>query len=231
LLAWLRAAVGTPVRRLVREPGMRAPHLALLASYVAVLAALFVAPFFLQQVLGTSAGTSGLVLLAYPAATAVTSPIGGALSDRTGPRPIAVAGAILLTAGLALLIPLSPSWSPAAVIWRLALVGAGFGLCTTSALATAMANAGPDRLGLSGATTNIARQAGLALGPALATLAWGLEGYDLNGMRTALAVAAVLSVATIPAALNIRGHRVTDGPAPAPRPRHHSYERSTLPCH
>jgi MFS family permease len=197
---WRRSATSQPFRDLVGSPGMRAPHLALLTSYGALLGAQFLIPFFMQQTLRTSAAVVGLTLLAYPAATAVVGLVSGALVDRGSPRAVAVSGAAVLTAGVALLAPLSSGWSPVAVAWRLAIVGVGFGLFVTPTQTVVLTNAGTDRVGRASASTNLARQAGLALGPAVATLAWGLGGYQSGGMRAGLLVDVGLSAATVVAA-------------------------------
>jgi hypothetical protein len=47
--------------------------------------------------------------------------------------------------------------------------------------AISLSNAGPDRVGLVSATTNVARQAGLALGPAIATLPGDSATIELAG--------------------------------------------------
>jgi hypothetical protein len=93
-----------------------------------------------------------------------------------------------------------------------------------------MAQADPARLGLTGATTNVARQAGLAFGPALATLAWGLQRYSTAGMTTALAAAAAMAAVTVVAVVTFRSGgsaRSQTSPCPAQPPRS---ERSTTPC-
>lgn len=199
VLWWRRTRTSRPVRELVAERGMRAPHVALLTSYTAVLAAQFLVPFFMQQTLHTSAGVVGLTLLAYPAASALVGLASGTLADRRGPRAVAAIGAAVCTVGLVLLAPLQP-WTPVAIGWRLAVVGVGFGLLVTAVQTAALANAGPDRLGLTTATTNLARQAGLAVGPAVATLAWGLGGYGASGMRAGFVAAAVFAGASVVAA-------------------------------
>ena len=214
VLAWRRTATSRPVRRLLGAPAMAAPHVALLVAYAAVLLVQFVTPFFLTRVVEASPRTIGLTMLAFPAASAVLGPIGGLLSDRRGGRGPAVAGAAIATAGLALLAPLGDGWRPVDVAWRLALVGAGFGLFVTPVQAAAMAAAPPELLGTTASTTNLARHLGIALGPAIATGAWALSGFTSNGLRVAVAAAAVLAALAVLVSARLRASRGGSAPRP-----------------
>lgn len=214
LLAWRRSTASLPVRRLLRAPGMPGPHLALVTSYTALLLTQFLAPFYLRHVLGAPAAVTGLTLLAYPAATAVAGPVSGALSDRGGARPVATAGAAVVTAGLALLAPLGPGWAPVDVAWRLAVVGIGFGLFVTPVQALAMSGAPRQMLGTTAATTNLARQLGIALGPAIGAAAWALSAYTTSGMRAGIGAATAISVLAVPAVARARTPHRSREPSP-----------------
>ncbi|MCS0603141.1 MFS transporter [Streptomyces sp. LP11] len=114
-----------------------------------------------------------------------------------GARPVAVAGAALTAAGLLLLLPLGGDWSPADVAWRLALAGVGMGLNGGPTQALVMATAPPDRAATAGATVQLARGLGFALGPALATTARGLAG-PADGTFAGLALAAGAACLAVP---------------------------------
>lgn len=197
VLAWRRSAVSRPARQLLALPGMAGPHVAFGTGYLALLLTQFLAPFYLGRALGASALVTGTTLLALPAATALASPISGGLSDRVGPQPVAVTGAAISTVALLALLPLSAQWQPVDLAWRLALLGAGFGVFATANMTTAMALAPPDRHGLVAATTNLSRLLGLALGPAAATFAWALSGYTLTGMRAGMGIALLAGAVTL----------------------------------
>lgn len=179
---------------LVRAPGMPGPHLAMLGIYTAFLLVVFLMPFYLQQVLHVSAAVAGTTLLALPATQAVLGPIGGVLADRWGTRPTAITGVAVLTVGLLFVLPLSEAWSPIGLAWRLAIIGIGLGLFIGPTQARAMAQAPRHLLGTTGASINVARQLGIALGPALATLLWASLGYTGDGMRVALGLATKLAL-------------------------------------
>jgi hypothetical protein len=69
-----------------------------------------------------------------------------------------------------------------------------------------MTRSPPALLGVTAATTNLARQLGLALGPALATAVWAASGYAIDGMRAALALAVAASAVAL---VGVRRARVS----------------------
>lgn len=194
VLLWRRMPSSRPAATLVRTPGLTGPLLALLATMIPVGLLQFEAPFYLQQVLHASPGVTGATLLAFAVATALAGPVGGFLADRWSARHTALAGAVIVTAGVALITPLGADWTPIDLAWRLALVGIGSGLFNGPNLTAAMAATPKDLMATTGASTSLARQLGFALGPALATTIWALSSSPPIGMRMAvgLAVAAGL---------------------------------------
>jgi MFS family permease len=123
----------------------------------------------------------------------IAGPLSGFLTDRRGARTVAVAGAAVLTAGLALVAPLGGDWHPLGLAWRLAVVGAGFGLFVTPVQTIALTLAPRELLATASATTNLARQIGMAIGPAIGTAAWAASGYRPAGMRLAIGLAVAVS--------------------------------------
>lgn len=197
LRRWLRTSASDGVRELVRQPGVLAPLAALVLTATAIGTVFFLAPYFAQQELGATARGAGVALLAFPAGMALAGPVGGVLADRVGARRTAAAGAVLFTVGLALLAPLSDGWSLTDLAWRLAVAGCGSGLFNAPNMSMAMGHSPPSMLATAGASTNLARTAGFALGPALATVAWSALSYDPDGMRLGFVIAAALSTASV----------------------------------
>jgi MFS family permease len=199
--AWWPTRSARDLRRLLSSPPMGAAHAAFVGSYMAVLAVQFLTPFFLRDQLGSTAAVIGLTMVAYPAAAAAMGPIAGWASDRWPARAVASVGLALLVVAMLALAPLDPTWTTRDVALRLGLVGIGFGLFVTPNQALALASAPDHAVGLTSATTNLARFVGLALGPAVATAAWASAGYSPAGMRsglllgTALAAAAAVALA------------------------------------
>lgn len=202
---WSRLPGSRPVRSLLMtQPGMAAVHVAFIAVYTVMLLVQFLIPFYLVRVLGASAITAGLTLLALPAATAATGVLSGAAADRVGSRAVALAGALTIVVGVSLLLPLSGSWVAASTAWRLAVLGFGLGLFMTPAMALALNLAPRHLLGVTSASVNIARFLGLALGPAVATAVWSGSPQELPGMRSAIAAGVVVSLVAIIALLRAR---------------------------
>ncbi len=105
----------------------------------------------------------------------------------------------MIVAGLLLLAPLRGQWGAVDVAWRLAVLGVG--LFNTPNMTMAMSSAPGALLGTAGASISLARQLGVALGPALVTAVWAAAGYTPAGMRVALGFAAVVSTLAVLALL------------------------------
>ncbi|MBB6546950.1 MFS transporter [Nonomuraea rubra] len=197
MLMWRRLPGSRPVIDLLRAQRVAAPHLALLAEMTAVMAALFVIPFYLQGVAAVLPTQTGLAMLAFPTAMMLTGLAAGILADRWDARRVAQIGTVTVTIGLVLIIPMGTGWGPADLAWRLAVAGAGAGLFAGPNQAMAMTNTPRHLLGTAAATTSLARQLGVALGPALATCVWSFGGYGLQGMRIAVVLAAAMAAASM----------------------------------
>ncbi|MGW2488464.1 MFS transporter [Streptomyces sp. NPDC001606] len=202
---WLRGPGGRPVLGVLRATGLVRAHTAVLALAAGFAAMHYVVALHLQRDDGVSATTTGLTVLAFPLGMGLAGPVGGRLADRCGARPAAVTGAALTAAGLLLLVPLGSDWSPADVAWRLALAGLGMGLNGGPTQALVMGAAPPERTATVGSSIQLARSLGFALGPALATAAWGLAGGD-DGVTAGLALAAAAACIAVPL-LALRGRR------------------------
>ena len=148
VVIWRRMEVARPIVALVSAPGMGAVHVSLVATYTVLLAVQFLTPFFLTRTLETSAAVTGLTLLALPATTAALGVIAGVLADRFDHRRVALTGAVIIAAAIALLAPLSDLWAPIGLAWRLALLGSGLGLFMTPTSSLAMTIAPHHLLGV-----------------------------------------------------------------------------------
>jgi MFS family permease len=221
LVLWLRMPTSGAVRDLFRTQGEVGPHVALASAATAIGTVFFVTPYFIQRELGESVSAAGVTILAFPVGMAVMGPVGGLLGDWWGLRRTAVLGAVLFTAGSAVLLPMDGSWGLADLAWRLFLAGCGNGLFNAPIVAMAMTNTPPPLLATTGASTNLARTMGFALGPALATLAWSISSYEPEGIRAAMTLATMLSALSAVALLRTRvpdkqpttaqAYRATDG--------------------
>lgn len=191
LMAWWRLSTSRPVRRLLRMPALAGPHLAVLCLAVSFAAMFVLMPFYLQRILGASAATTGLVVLAFPLGMGIAGPVGGFAADRWGSHRMAIIGAVVTTGGLLLVLPLGQGWTPTGLAWRLAVAGIGMGLYGGPTQAMVMSAAPSQLIATTAATVQLARTLGFALGPALAIAIWARSGYALVGMRAGLALAVI----------------------------------------
>lgn len=163
------------------DPKFRVPMLSLFLSFVALFAAVFLVPFYLERTGGMRPDQVGRVLVVIPLLLLLVSPVSGALSDRLGSRALALAGLATTGAGLALLSvligragdrPLG-TW---AMVAGLFVVGLGQGLFQPPNSSAAMSAVPSERLGLAGGLLATMRNLGMLFGIGLAAAVY--EGRE-----------------------------------------------------
>jgi DHA2 family multidrug resistance protein-like MFS transporter len=207
-MLWSRLSGSRRILDVLEVPVISRGLAALLLIAAAIAAVQFLAPFFVERKMGENPATTGLIVLALPAAMAAFGMAAGFVVDRIGARPVAVIGALALCAGMIATVPLSSSWQPFDLIWRLALIGAGLGLFNGPNQTAIMVAAPDGQQATASAASGLARSLAFAAGPLLATTAWGLSSYETVGMRFGLAAALVLCAAAVAviSGLGRRGH-------------------------
>jgi MFS family permease len=100
------------------------------------------APLYLQNGLGASAASAGLVLAVLPLSTALASPVSGRFADRFDASRVACAGLVVIVAGVALYAMLGLNSDMLEVAAVLALLGAGIGFFTPANQKLAFASVG-----------------------------------------------------------------------------------------
>ncbi len=140
----LRALGGKPSlpRRIeladvLRVPVLRSAALAFLSNHAQFSVWLLV-PFYLVGPLALSPTVGGLVFTLTPLANALAAPVGGAATDRIGPRVPLVVGLALELAGLLAIARMTEHTPLALVGIAMALVGVGVGLLQVTNLAQMM---------------------------------------------------------------------------------------------
>jgi EmrB/QacA subfamily drug resistance transporter len=139
---------------------------ALLVGF-ALLGFVFFNTLYFQAVQGWSPLQAGLRSLPNTLAVVVTAPLAGRLASRYGYRVPVVAGLLLGAAALLLLAGIQVGTPYAMLWWKLAMLGAGFGLAITPSVAAAVAAMPGAQAGVASAVTNTSRQVGGALGVAV----------------------------------------------------------------
>jgi MFS family permease len=125
-------------------------------------------PLFVQGVIGTSATSSGVVLTPFFIGAVITSAISGQWISRSGRyRPNALAGPVILGAGLFLLSRMDASTTSFEAARNMVVAGVGLGLMM-QVFVIAVQNVVPGRqMGSATALTQFARSIGATLGVTL----------------------------------------------------------------
>jgi MFS family permease len=154
---------GLAAADVLRLPVLRSAALAFLSQY-AQFAVWLLVPFFLVGTLGLSPSAGGAIFVLTPLATALAAPLGGALTDRVGPRWPLRAGLAVEAVGLLAIGAIAATTPLPLVGLCLALVGFGAGLFQVPNLALMMAAFAPAQQGAAGGLAFLARTLGSAVG-------------------------------------------------------------------
>jgi DHA2 family multidrug resistance protein-like MFS transporter len=191
VLAAALLALGSATLLLRRQAGQAAPMLPVdllrrplfalsiataLASFAAQGLAFVSLPFFIETGLHRDPVQTGFLMAPWAIVVAAAAPVAGRLSDRYPPGLLGGIGLVLLSGGLVSLALLTPESSASAIVVRMALCGAGFGLFQSPNLNALMSAAPPERSGGASGMVAMARLNGQALGAALVALCFGLAG-------------------------------------------------------
>ncbi|MBL1097461.1 MFS transporter [Streptomyces coffeae] len=217
----------------------------LVTASAALFGALFVATYYLQDVLGLDPLHSALRSLPLAVMMVASAPASAVLLRRQGARRTVVAGMVLVVLGVLLMSGLDRSSSAVATGGCFLLLGAGFGTVMVTATHVIVHQASVDTAGVAGGLQQTAMNIGPALGVAAATTLMALAAPDnttggggagegprlaadafLTAMRPTFAVlAAVAAVGVVLAArlpgrtaLTRRSPEPPEQAAPAPDP-------------
>ena len=197
--------------------------IALVFNSLSTFGMMLILTYQLQSVMGYSALLTGLALLPFAIAAAITSAlIAPWLTLRIPPRWLVTAGIVLSAAGLLPLVQLTPDSHYLPLIFAAAAIeGLGTGLAGPPALSTALRAVLPADTGAAAAVSSAASQLGSSVGAALlntiavtATAAYlaahataSTAAGTVHGYTIALAWgAAILLIATIPIVILINAH-------------------------
>lgn len=171
LLAWARWELRVPVPlfdlRLFGARTFAAASAVMVTIDTAMMGTSFMLVIFMVAMMDFPELRAGLTIAVLPAAGLALTPLAGALSDRWGPRRLAVAGSLLTAAGLVALAFLSRHAPEADVLWRAGLVGVGLGLTLPAVTAAGMGAVPGGHEGAGSGMLSTARQLGFLLGVAV----------------------------------------------------------------
>ncbi len=154
---------------LVRRP-VAAGNLVMLAASGLLLADFFLASQYLQNVLGLSALSTGLLFLPVALAIGLGTHVGLRIVGRFGGRPAAAAGFLLAATGALLLTQLPVDGNPLVhLLPGFAISGVGLGATFIAATTTAMAHVDAPDAGTASGLINTGHELGATLGIAIAS--------------------------------------------------------------
>lgn len=144
--------------------------LSVLANFTCFIAAgslMLSLPFRLEEAMGYQPQMVGMLLLPFPLAMLVISPIAGWASDRVAPTKLGVTGMSVAIIGLLFLSIMPDQPGEWGIAWRLALTALGFGLFFAPNTRLVMANAPRDRSAAAGGLYSTSRLFGQTLAAVL----------------------------------------------------------------
>jgi len=145
-------------------------NLAALINYAVVFAVGFLLSLYLQYNRGIDPQMAGLILIAQPVVQMVISPISGHYSDSIEPRILATAGMACTTAGLVILMFISPETPIPVIILGLVVLGFGYGLFSSPNTNAIMSSVDSRYLGIASGMVSTMRSVGQMLSLAIAML-------------------------------------------------------------
>jgi predicted MFS family arabinose efflux permease len=169
--------------RLFAERNRTASYLVMLTAAAAMFGVLFFLTQFLQGIQGYSPLRTGLAFLPFTPVLVVSAQIASRMVSRVGPRPLIVAGASLLVAGLAWLSNVGVgSGYLTLMLPAIAMIAMGMGQIFVSVTVTAVSGVERRDSGVASATLNVSQQVGGTLGlAALVTVSATATANQLAG--------------------------------------------------
>jgi EmrB/QacA subfamily drug resistance transporter len=210
----LRAREPMVPMRLFRSGAFSAGIAASFLFYAAMYGVLFFLPQFLQVAQGHAPLGTGLRLLTWTATLLVFAPIGGALVNRIGEKPLVVCGVLLQAIGFAWIAAIAaPDLPYVQLVAPLILAGAGVSMAMPAAQNAILGAVAPNEVGKASGTFNMLRFLGAAFGIAVVVAVFAGTGSVASpqtfssGFVPALGVCAGLSLLAALAGLWLPGRR------------------------
>lgn len=139
----------------------------LFTTFVALLSALFLMPFFLQNGQVLTVLQAGLLITPLSLTTLVVAPLSGSLSDRIGTTVLPTVGLGFVALGIFSLTTMDADTPGFGVVWRLVLVGFGLGIFNSPNQSAIIGSVPRRRLGTASGTIAQMRITGQVLGVAV----------------------------------------------------------------
>jgi EmrB/QacA subfamily drug resistance transporter len=138
-------------------------------SFVAIFCSIIIQPFYLQDVMKFSPGSTGLILMIFPLILSVVAPISGHMSDKIGSEILTFIGLIITSLGLFLMSSLNEQSTVVSMIFFIGVMSVGNGLFQSPNNSLIMSTVPKDKLGIAGSVNGLVRNLGMVCGIALST--------------------------------------------------------------
>lgn len=220
-IQWTSTGCLIAVASLLIFAGRLAALAGLLAASASLFGTLFVATYYLHEVLALDPLASGLRVLPLTAMMVIGAPVVGLLLRRFTARGVAVTAMGLVALGIGLLSRLDEASTTVAIGGCSLVLGAGFSAMMVTATGVVVGHAPAEAAGVAGGLQQTVMNVGPTLGFAAATTLLGLATPDATAFvsamgTTLLALAAVAAVGVLFALMMPRG--TTPEPATVPAP-------------
>jgi EmrB/QacA subfamily drug resistance transporter len=162
---------------------------------LAAFAVWLLVPFYLTQARGLSLAASGGLLAAASLGAVIAGPGAGWLATRVAPKHLAITGAAMTGAGLALIALWSRETSSTALFGALLLQGLGLGVFQLAYLDIVTATIAREARGVAGSLAMVTRTLGTVSAATIVMLFFReltADGDFLTAFRTSFALAAIL---------------------------------------
>lgn len=164
-------------------------------TFVTMGGTIILIPFFLENVLGYGIREVGLLMATVPLAIGIVAPVSGTLSDRFGPRPIAVVGLASMLLGFYLMSNLTVGTTTLGYVLRFLPVCVGMGIFQSPNNSAVMGAVSRQRLGVASGLLAETRTLGQTTGIAVLGAIWAARvafhyGAELAGGATNASAAA-----------------------------------------
>lgn len=153
-----------------RRPAFVVANLLNVMANCAMFAIWLLVPYYIVNLLGYSATTGGVLLMACPLATAFAAPLAGRLADKMGTNLLSALGLGLEALGLWSISHLDASAQSVTIIAALGLVGLGLGVFQVPNMSFVMGAIPREQQGVAGGMSQMMRTLGVVLGVTCAGL-------------------------------------------------------------
>ena len=200
----LRTSAPVVDLRLFRQSHFAAACTSIGLSNLVMYTTLLALPLYLERVRGHDVQIAGLTLAALSAFSAIWGPIGGRWADRSGRWRPAVAGAMVLLAGVGFLAVAVKGAALAPVAIALALMGLGLGVSGAPVQLAAVESVPGAQTGSAAGVFSTSRYLGSVAGSSVLAIVFATRPHAGDSNRFALLFAALALAALIGIAANAR---------------------------